>query len=314
MQAEEAVVQNLINNYFTLKGYDFPYVQKDLEFPIELGDTLTIESEGITYFPSHSYQVFFLLKSPKTGQSQLFTSRVINNEETEVIEEVEKISEDIKRWTYDGYNNFNCYSITVLYHLKLEGGSSYTLRIDRQSNLDSRTEAEKICASIEVSKGDLISLGKGTYIVDQFTPLSLGEYGFHPKIYNQRNELLTGDEVILLGSKRASNVDEGNSNREMTIKSIFRKSSYRCYFSAICYGPPMIIFNNFGKGLYFNYKADIDLKKFQDHPLIYQKYYDKDGQRYYQFKLVAGDKSHNIDLYYKKIDPFTFTFYYEGLF
>lgn len=303
LQAEEAIVQNVINGYFTIKGYDFPYVQIDLKFPIELGDTLTIESEGLNYFPGHSYQVFFLLKHPKTGETQLFTSRAINNEEIEVIEEVEKTSQNIVRWTHGG-KDFNCYGIQIYYRIKLESGSEYTLFVYQTSAVDSKEVAEKIRDSIEIVKGDAIILGKGTYATNN--------YGFYPEVYNQKNGQI-GGKLTLVGPKRASNEEEGQPVKAITIRSIYRES-YRCNFDSVCYKPPVVIFNNFGRGIAFDYKTDIDLKKFKDIPLTYKGYFDENGQRYYRFTLVDGKKSHTIDAYYKETNTFYYRYHYEGLF
>lgn len=298
--SNQLIVESNVFNMFTLKGYDFPYQQKELLFPIQLGEGLIIEKEEVEYFPGGSYQVTFLLKSPQNGKSQTFKSRKINNEEYETIIKAEVINRDIKRYSYAGnVKDFNCYYITITFEITLEDESVYTLYYQVESKIDSKKVAEKIADSMVVQAGDLITFGKDQLHYYHDDTNKNYNYHFTPQIFDQNNHKRDKGDLILHGPLRASNPREGREDRLYKIfcRFPFSERVGSGVLGHNVYVDEGYLMAGFGNFAYFRAHSNVDLSV--DMELQFIKTFVKDGITYYRFK----DRQENQIDFYLHVPP-----------
>lgn len=298
------IVQHNTNGYFTLNGYDFPYDKKDLIFPIELGDQLEVLVEEVIYIEGNenAYTMNMLLKSPKTDQSQYFSSREINNDEYETIRAVKEITRNIERLDFGKKEEFKSYLIWVQYEIELANRSIYLLTQDTHCKIDSYEEAKNISKSLIIEQGDLIVLGQGKYSANN----PKREYRFTPKIYDSQNALRLGN-LKLEGSKRKSSYKEGLYKKNEF--EIYKKVNLNTHHTLG--GDPryrdVVFFKDFGKGLYFHFNEKTKVNLSNNAVLKYNGYYDSDGTRFYKF----NQGNNTVEFYVNRYNPFTYLYYYS---
>ena len=120
------VVHNVYEKGFSIDGYDLLYDEQNKN-EIKLGDQFYIQDKTIDQITEGSYQYLLLLTNSKTRETSCFKSRIINNQDSVPILDVEKLESGD-------------------YNVTLEDGSQY--KLTHQQN-----------KSFQVEPGDMLSFG-----------------------------------------------------------------------------------------------------------------------------------------------------------
>lgn len=181
----EAVVYHDNENQFSVDGYDF---FKNGEFlPIVLGKSYDIVEDGEVILAGDSYKKLIRITDPITGQSDVFTTRVINNTKKAMVKEAtetKRISGE--RWGALAGDDYACYYrfFELDYEITLEDGE--TLKFS-QNQVEYLHQNGINPNALQILPGDQIE------ILAEKPHYSLGNFAAtHFEVKITRNEELIG--------------------------------------------------------------------------------------------------------------------------